>query len=168
MTVEHALLWGKKTVRAVVINGRCWFATSDVFAALGKPVQDWLLERFEPGHEAEYRFTDLGEPSRTLTMVGAQTVAMTKPVSYQGKILYNWLAKYDRLMRASGSGDPPHVPLTMLADGSLPPRPESDPHWGEWLKLQSALIDKRSFSVQVARALERMEERKTLEAPSAT
>lgn len=156
MTVEHILPWGKRNVRAVLQEGRSWFAVPDIFAALDKNVQDWLLARFEPGHLSKYQFADMEEPVATLTMVGAQTVAMMQPVTFGGKILYKWLAKHDSIMRTPESGSAPHIPLTMLADGSLPPRPDIGPHWKEWLGLREAVYDQNSLAAQVGRARERL------------
>jgi hypothetical protein len=119
------LPYGKRKARYAVIDGTPYFASADIFAlcnlAPGKTFfSDWL-----PGHLVlELLFDESTEEALDgVTLAGAETIAARAkyPVS---KIVAAWARNRVAIMFADEQGKPQRPPLTLLANGDMPPKPD--------------------------------------------
>lgn len=139
MIREVPLSYRKKLIRAVAVEEHLWFSVADVFAMLGEDMRRQRLAHFAPEHLCEYRFQGDEAPQQVTSLLGAQTIAAARPFGVQQRIVYNWLAKQDDQLRLLPDGSRPVAPVTLMADGSLPPSPGvCSPRYAEWMELNSA------------------------------
>jgi hypothetical protein len=118
------LIFSRRRVRAVVRQGALWFAATDLFQIRHLYTDRKLLSRFGSEHLAIHDFGPEGSPCR-LTIVsalGAATVAKALPPPMD-RMLDAWVRK--RAAELGTSGD---MPMTLLADGTLPVRPKAHTH----------------------------------------
>lgn len=120
MTTEQTLLFGKKPIRVVIIDGEVWWAAKDLYASQRALTNKRHLSCFNRQHIRLHIFrTDgISERLTIVSTLGALTIAtlLRKPAN---QMVDGWVRKQvDRL----GFGRPA---LTMCADGTLPVRPKA-------------------------------------------
>ncbi|WP_022685608.1 hypothetical protein [Sphingomonas phyllosphaerae] len=120
MTTEQTLLFGKKPIRVVIIDGEVWWVAKDLYASQRALTNKRHLSCFDRQHLRLHIFrTDgISERLTIVSTLGALTIAtlLRRPAN---QMVDGWVRKQvDRL----GFGRPA---LTMCADGTLPVRPKA-------------------------------------------
>lgn len=143
----------KRQVRAAVFDGAVWFATDDVFNAGNRAREPQLLSRFAPEHRAEAVIMEGEEPAPidVVSLVGALTIAAEVPGALS-RILSQWITNRASELLTPPGGEPPHFPMTLLADGRVPMRPDPcSSQFFDWVELNAA---HRSRTSPIARLRE--------------
>jgi hypothetical protein len=133
---HRTLTFSKQDVRVVVERGAVWFATDDVYQMIGRPVDPAKLSSFEAGHVAAFAIP--GGPEGTtgfVSLLGVFTILSSRH-QYIERIAEGWARKQAKQLLTLIGGATARIPITLLADGTMPPSPggNSDDH-PEWVTL---------------------------------
>ena len=135
---HRTLAFSKQDVRVAVERGTVWFATDDVYRLIGRTVDPDRLASFEAGHVAAFAIPEgLEETTSFVSLLGVFTILSSRQ-QYIERIVEGWARKQAKQLLTLIGGATARIPITLLADGTMPPSPggNSDEH-PEWVALRA-------------------------------
>lgn len=135
---HRTLSFSKQNVRVAVERGTVWFATDDVYRMIGRPVDPARLGSFEAGHVVTLSIPEGPEEATSfVSLLGVFTI-LSRRQQYIERIAEGWARKQAKQLLTLEGGALARIPITLLADGTMPPSPggNSDEH-PEWIALRA-------------------------------
>jgi hypothetical protein len=135
--VYPRVTYNRYPVRVAVLDSAPWWNTSDIFYLMNQRRLDHaLLGKFGEEHVGLHQFDGEDAPEHVVSSIGAQTISSQLPWKLNIMVT-GWLRKRHAVLTSPTGGDLQHVPLAMLADGSMPLRPSyAGAAFDEWRALE--------------------------------